>query len=125
MFDFLIDFPNPQNTAVCDTHWSLTLCAQKGHELCTAFQFFSPVLLRIRSADLSSYNGSFTAFNMFKRADGDTHMFLSHAYVCLQIGLEEGAELLTGGARPPHMPKGYFLQPTVGDQMQDIMSSSC
>ncbi|GFH19337.1 aldedh domain-containing protein, partial [Haematococcus lacustris] len=33
------------------------------------------------------------------------------AYVA--AGLEEGAELLTGGGRPSHLASGYFLQPTV------------
>jgi hypothetical protein len=31
----------------------------------------------------------------------------------LQIGLDEGATLLTGGRRPPSCPRGYFLEPTV------------
>ncbi|KAL6761955.1 Aldehyde/histidinol dehydrogenase [Haematococcus lacustris] len=33
------------------------------------------------------------------------------AYVA--AGLEEGAQLLTGGGRPSHLASGYFLQPTV------------
>ena len=31
----------------------------------------------------------------------------------LQDTKAEGATLLTGGNRPPHMPKGYFTEPTV------------
>ncbi|SHK73495.1 Acyl-CoA reductase [Pseudonocardia thermophila] len=29
------------------------------------------------------------------------------------LGLEEGAELATGGRRPPHLERGYFYEPTV------------
>lgn len=31
----------------------------------------------------------------------------------VQDALEKGAKLLTGGRRPPHLPKGYFIEPTV------------
>ena len=31
----------------------------------------------------------------------------------VRAGLEDGATLLTGGQRPAHLPRGYFLQPTV------------
>lgn len=33
------------------------------------------------------------------------------AYV--EIGLDEGAEVVCGGRRPGHLPKGYFYEPTV------------
>jgi acyl-CoA reductase-like NAD-dependent aldehyde dehydrogenase len=29
------------------------------------------------------------------------------------VGIEEGAELVTGGKRPDHMEKGFFFEPTV------------
>ncbi len=32
---------------------------------------------------------------------------------CLQEAKSEGATLLTGGGRPKHLPKGYFVEPTV------------
>jgi aldehyde dehydrogenase (NAD+) len=31
----------------------------------------------------------------------------------VQSGLDEGAELLIGGKRPSHLPKGFFFEPTV------------
>jgi aldehyde dehydrogenase (NAD+) len=31
----------------------------------------------------------------------------------LQLGQEEGARLVTGGGRPEHLEKGYFIEPTV------------
>ncbi|KAL6772369.1 ALDH10 [Auxenochlorella protothecoides x Auxenochlorella symbiontica] len=31
----------------------------------------------------------------------------------VEAGKADGATLLTGGRRPPHMPKGYYLEPTV------------
>lgn len=31
----------------------------------------------------------------------------------VQAGVDEGARLVTGGNRPAHLPKGFFLQPTV------------
>lgn len=34
-------------------------------------------------------------------------------WVFMQVGKKEGAKLLTGGARPPHLQKGFFIQPTV------------
>lgn len=30
----------------------------------------------------------------------------------VRAGVDEGATLLTGGRRSPHLPRGYFLQPT-------------
>lgn len=30
----------------------------------------------------------------------------------VEAGKADGATLLTGGRRPPHMPKGYYLEPT-------------
>ncbi|GAQ87015.1 aldehyde dehydrogenase [Klebsormidium nitens] len=32
---------------------------------------------------------------------------------CIEAGKKDGATLLTGGKRPKHLPKGYFLEPTV------------
>jgi betaine-aldehyde dehydrogenase len=31
----------------------------------------------------------------------------------VQAGVDEGARLVTGGNRPPHLPTGFFIQPTV------------
>eukprot|EP00877_Chromochloris_zofingiensis_P013539 jgi/Chrzof1/8439/Cz03g10210.t1 len=31
----------------------------------------------------------------------------------VQVGLSDGATLLTGGRRPPNCPEGYFIEPTV------------
>lgn len=31
----------------------------------------------------------------------------------IQGAVEEGATLLTGGRRPPHLPRGFFVEPTV------------
>jgi acyl-CoA reductase-like NAD-dependent aldehyde dehydrogenase len=31
----------------------------------------------------------------------------------MQVGLDDGATLLTGGRRPPGVTKGYFIEPTV------------
>jgi aldehyde dehydrogenase (NAD+) len=31
----------------------------------------------------------------------------------IQAGLESGARILTGGGRPAHLPKGYFIEPTL------------
>ena len=39
----------------------------------------------------------------------------------IQLGREEGATLVTGGRRPPHLDKGYFLEPTIfGDVRNDM-----
>lgn len=38
-----------------------------------------------------------------------------------QVGLDDGAVLLTGGRRPPACPKGYFIEPTVFTQVQPHM----
>lgn len=35
------------------------------------------------------------------------------ALAFVQDALAKGAKLLTGGRRPPHLPKGYFVEPTV------------
>jgi betaine-aldehyde dehydrogenase len=32
---------------------------------------------------------------------------------CIERGKADGAKLLTGGRRPTHLPKGYFLEPTI------------
>lgn len=31
----------------------------------------------------------------------------------VQTAKKEGAQLLTGGSKPPHLQKGFFIQPTV------------
>lgn len=31
----------------------------------------------------------------------------------VQVGVDEGARLVTGGKTPAHLDKGFFLQPTV------------
>jgi aldehyde dehydrogenase (NAD+) len=31
----------------------------------------------------------------------------------IRVGQEEGAKLATGGRRPPHLEKGFFLEPTI------------
>jgi aldehyde dehydrogenase (NAD+) len=31
----------------------------------------------------------------------------------IEVGKAEGARLVTGGRRPPHLPKGYFVEPTI------------
>lgn len=31
----------------------------------------------------------------------------------IAVGVKEGAQLITGGARPAHLPKGYFVEPTI------------
>jgi aminomuconate-semialdehyde/2-hydroxymuconate-6-semialdehyde dehydrogenase len=40
-----------------------------------------------------------------------THYERVRGYIAL--GREEGAELVTGGERPPGLERGYYLQPTV------------
>lgn len=39
----------------------------------------------------------------------------------IEIGKTEGAELVTGGRRPAHLDKGYFLEPTVFQKMSPNM----
>lgn len=39
----------------------------------------------------------------------------------VEIGKQEGAELVTGGKRPAHLDKGYFLEPTIFDKMSPEM----
>jgi betaine-aldehyde dehydrogenase len=41
----------------------------------------------------------------------EAHYHRVMAYI--ESGKQEGARLLTGGGRPPHMAKGYYVQPTV------------
>src|SRR6202000_1814279 len=31
----------------------------------------------------------------------------------IQAGIADGARLVTGGGVPPHLPKGYYVQPTI------------
>ena len=40
----------------------------------------------------------------------------------LQGAKKEGATVLTGGKRPPNMPKGFFVEPTIfcGPKIQDL-----
>ncbi len=38
---------------------------------------------------------------------------LRYPGLSLQEAKSEGATLLTGGGRPKHLPKGYFVEPTV------------
>lgn len=39
----------------------------------------------------------------------------------VEIGKREGAQLITGGKRPAHLDKGYFLEPTIFDKMSPEM----
>lgn len=39
----------------------------------------------------------------------------------IALGRESGARLLAGGGRPPHLPRGYFIEPTV---FADVEASS-
>jgi betaine-aldehyde dehydrogenase len=39
----------------------------------------------------------------------------------VSVGREEGARLLTGGQRPPGQQKGFFIEPTVFDQVTEDM----
>lgn len=39
----------------------------------------------------------------------------------IAIGQAEGARLVTGGGRPDHLDRGYFLQPTLFDQVDNHM----
>jgi acyl-CoA reductase-like NAD-dependent aldehyde dehydrogenase len=40
-------------------------------------------------------------------------VFVIQCTIKTQVGLDDGATLLTGGRRPPSCPTGYFLEPTV------------
>ena len=46
-------------------------------------------------------------------------------FVCAQAGKDEGATLLTGGKRPAHLAKGYFLEPTVFTDVKPDMRICC
>jgi aldehyde dehydrogenase (NAD+) len=39
----------------------------------------------------------------------------------IQIGIDEGAELMTGGKRPEHLPKGWFVEPTLFADVDNSM----
>ncbi len=39
----------------------------------------------------------------------------------IEIGKSEGAKLVTGGKRPTHLDRGYFLEPTIFTQMTQAM----
>ncbi|MEZ5294323.1 MAG: aldehyde dehydrogenase family protein [Vicinamibacterales bacterium] len=39
----------------------------------------------------------------------------------IETGKQEGAKLLTGGARPAHLQQGYFVEPTIFDEVQPGM----
>lgn len=47
-----------------------------------------------------------------------------HETVCGYIarGQSEGARLVTGGRRPSHLPRGWFVEPTLFDDVQNGMS---
>lgn len=36
----------------------------------------------------------------------------------IALGREQGARVVTGGSRPAHLPRGFFVEPTVFDQVQ-------
>lgn len=38
----------------------------------------------------------------------------------IDIGQQEGAKVITGGARPGHLPQGYFVAPTVFDSVHPL-----
>jgi acyl-CoA reductase-like NAD-dependent aldehyde dehydrogenase len=38
----------------------------------------------------------------------------------VEIGKSEGAKLVTGGARPPGLPRGFYVQPTIFDHVQPV-----
>jgi aldehyde dehydrogenase (NAD+) len=40
----------------------------------------------------------------------------------IRRGVEEGATLITGGGRPPHLPRGYFVEPTVFANVNNSMT---
>ncbi len=39
----------------------------------------------------------------------------------IEVGRQEGAALLLGGDRPPDLPRGYFIAPTIFDQVRPEM----
>lgn len=39
----------------------------------------------------------------------------------IEVGQQEGAALLLGGDRPPDLPRGYFIAPTIFDQVRPEM----
>ena len=39
----------------------------------------------------------------------------------IKIGQQEGARLVLGGKRPEHLTKGYFVEPTIFDNVQPTM----
>ncbi|HZD40538.1 MAG TPA: aldehyde dehydrogenase family protein [Terriglobales bacterium] len=39
----------------------------------------------------------------------------------IEIGRQEGARLLLGGKKPDHLGKGYFIEPTIFDQVEPAM----
>ena len=39
----------------------------------------------------------------------------------IDLGQQEGARLYAGGTRPPELPRGYFVQPTIFDEVQPAM----
>jgi len=39
----------------------------------------------------------------------------------VDVGLDEGAELIFGGKRPDHLPEGLFLEPTIFDRVENGM----
>jgi aldehyde dehydrogenase (NAD+) len=40
----------------------------------------------------------------------------------IEKGVEEGARLVTGGHRPAHLPKGYFVEPTLFADVDNSMT---
>jgi aldehyde dehydrogenase (NAD+) len=40
----------------------------------------------------------------------------------IEKGVSEGARLVTGGRRPPHLPKGYYVEPTVFADVDSSMT---
>jgi aldehyde dehydrogenase (NAD+) len=40
----------------------------------------------------------------------------------MEVGQSEGAVLITGGGRPAALPKGYFVEPTIFDQVEPQMT---
>jgi len=52
-----------------------------------------------------------------------SHMQLERVRGYIRKGVEEGAELLTGGAEPPEgVPAGYFVKPTIFGKVQNSMA---
>jgi alpha-ketoglutaric semialdehyde dehydrogenase len=39
----------------------------------------------------------------------------------IEVGQKEGARLVLGGKKPAHLPKGYFVEPTIFDQVRPEM----